>query len=58
MDFIMESASKQVSYFRKMKYELSKNTLDKLYCTYIRPLLEYGSEVLDRCTITDFVCLC
>ena len=47
------SASKQVSYLRKLKYKLSKDTLDKLYCTYIRPLLEYGSEVWDGCSIND-----
>ena len=45
------SASKQVSYLRKLKYKLSKDTLNKLYCTYIRPLLEYGSEVWDGCSI-------
>ena len=27
--------------------------LNKLYCTYIRPLLEYASEVWDGCTIAD-----
>lgn len=53
IDSIIDSASKQVSYLRKLKYKLSKNTLSKLYCTYIRPLLEYGSEVWDGCTITD-----
>ena len=53
IDSIIESASKQVSYLRKLKYKLSKSTLDRLYCTYIRPLLEYGSEVWDGCTMTD-----
>ena len=38
---------------RKLKYQLSKSTLDNLYCTYIRPLLEYGSEVWDDCSIND-----
>ena len=47
------SASKQVSYLRKFKYKLSKDTLYKLYCTYIRPLLEYGSEVWNGCSIND-----
>ena len=47
------SASKQVSYVRKLKYKLSKYTLNKLYCTYIRPLLEYESEVWDDCSIND-----
>ena len=27
--------------------------LNKLYCTYIRPLLEYASEVWDGCNETD-----
>ena len=45
IDSITMPASKQVSYLRKLIYKLSKHTLNKLYCTYIRPLLEYGSEV-------------
>ena len=47
VDSIIDSASKQVSYLRKLKYQLSKSTIDKLYCIYItcRPLLEYGSEI-------------
>ena len=53
IDSIIMSASKQVSYLRKLKYKLSKDTLNKLYCTYIRPLLEYGSEVWDGCSIND-----
>ena len=53
IDSIIGSASKQVSYLRKLKYQLSKTTLDKLYCIYIRPLLEYGSEVWDGCSITE-----
>ena len=51
-DSIM-SASKQVSYLRKLKYKFSKDTLNKLYCTYIRPLLEYASKVWDGCPIND-----
>ena len=31
IDFIIGSASKQVSYLRKLEYQLSKTTLDKLY---------------------------
>ena len=47
------SASKQVSQPRKLKKKLSKNTLNELYCTCIRPLLEYGSDVLDGCSVND-----
>lgn len=53
IESIIASASKQIAYLRKLKYILPEETLNKLYCTYIRPLLEYASEVWDGCTITD-----
>ena len=39
IDSIINSASKQISCLRKLKFQLPKRTLNKLYCTYIRPLL-------------------
>ena len=39
-DSIINSASKQISYLRKPKFQLPKHILDKLYCTYICSLLE------------------
>ena len=45
IDTIINSASTQILYLRKLKFQLPKHTLNKLYCTYIRPLLEYASEV-------------
>ena len=53
IDSITESALKQISYLRKIKYQFSKQTLNTLYCTYIRPLLEYASEVWDGSTQAD-----
>ena len=53
IDSIIASASKQISFMRKIKYKFSKQTLNTLYCTYIRPLFEYASEVWDGCTQTD-----
>ena len=53
IDSIIESASKRLFYLRKVKYRFSKDILSKLYCTYIRPLLEYASEVWDGCTQAD-----
>ena len=52
-DSIINSASKQISYLRKLKFQLPKRTLNKLYCTYIRPLLEYASEVWGGCNLSD-----
>ena len=53
IDSILISASKQVDYLRKLKYQLPRTVLNKLYCTYIRPLLEYASEVWDGCNEND-----
>ena len=53
IDSIINSASKQISYLQKLKFQLSKRTLNKLYCTYIHPLLEYASEVMDGCNLSD-----
>ena len=53
IDSIINSASKQVSVLRKIKYKFSRSTLNKLYCAYIRPLLEYASEVWDGCNQND-----
>ena len=52
IDSIIMSASKQVLYL-EIKKKMSKNTPNKLYCTYIRPLLEYGPEVWDGCSVND-----
>ena len=53
IDSILISASIQVNYLRKLKYQLPRTVLNKLYCTYIRPLLEYASGVWDGCNETD-----
>ena len=53
IDSIMNSASKQISYLRKLKFQLPKHILNKLYCTYICPLYEYASEVWDDCNLSD-----
>ena len=52
IDTIIQSASKQISFLRKLRYKFSKNSLNKIYCTYIRPLLEYASELWDGCNQT------
>ena len=35
IDSIIKSASKQISYLRKLKYQFPKPTLNKLYCIHI-----------------------
>ena len=67
IDSVIESASKQISFLMKIKCQFWKKNNNKkktktktkrkttttLYCTYIRPLLEYASEVWDGCSQTD-----
>ena len=36
-----------------MKYLLSRSALNRIYCTFILPLLEYACEVLGRCSKFD-----
>ena len=53
IDSIINSASKQISYLRKLKFQLPKRTLNKLYCSYIHPLLEYASVEWDDCSAAE-----
>ena len=51
IDNIVTSAMKHINVMRKIKYKICRTTLEKLYLTYIRPILEYACEVWDNCGI-------
>lgn len=53
IDIIIARATKQVAVLRKLKFIVSRNFLENIYITFIRPLLEYCCEVWDNCSITD-----
>ena len=36
---------------RKLKYDFSRRALNQIYISYVRPLLEYSSIVLDGSTV-------
>jgi hypothetical protein len=42
---------RKLSMLRKFKIKLNRENLEKIYFTYIRPLLEYACELWDGCTI-------
>jgi hypothetical protein len=44
---------KKLSMLRKFKIKLNRENLEKIYFTYIRPVLEYACELWDGCTILD-----
>ena len=41
----------QLSMLRKFKINLNRENLEKIYFTYIRPLLEYACELWDGCIL-------
>ena len=41
----------RVNIMRKFKFDLDRKSLDIIYTSFIRPLLEYGSGVWDNCTL-------
>ena len=38
---------------QKLKFNISRNFLETMYLTFIRPLLEYAGEVWVNCTLAD-----
>ena len=53
IESIINKVTKYIATLRKLKLILNKNTLEKMYLTYIRPLLEYACEVWDNCGSTN-----
>ncbi len=50
---ICSSANKRVNILRSLKFYLDRNTLNIIYKTHIRPMLEYSSAVWDNCTVAE-----
>jgi hypothetical protein len=40
---------KALNFLRKLKFRLKREYLENIYFTFIRPILEYSSEVWDNC---------
>jgi len=50
ISFIKEKAWTRVNIMRRLKLILDRNTLEKIYFSFIRPLIEYSDAVFDNCT--------
>ena len=50
INFVKEKVWKRINTMRKLKFELDKKSLEIIYFTFIRPLLEYANVVWDNCT--------
>ena len=53
IDVLIEKTCKQLNIFRKLKYRLKRDYLENNYLVFIRPILEYASEVWDNCRQTN-----
>lgn len=50
IDYIKEKAWKRINVMRRLKYQLDRKSLEKIYTSFIRPILEYGNEIWANCT--------
>lgn len=50
INYITAKAWVRINVMRKLKFLLDRSSLEKIYTSFIRPLLEYGDVVWDNCT--------
>ena len=50
---IVTKAGRRVDILRGLKYRLDRRSLEILYCSFIRPILEYGQAVWSNCTLAQ-----
>lgn len=50
IDYIKEKAWFRINIMRKLKYKLDRKSLETIYVTFIRPLLEYSDVIWDNCS--------
>ena len=50
IDYIKEKAWTRIIIMRRLKYDLDRKSLETIYKSFIRPLLEYADVIWDNCT--------
>ena len=53
IQYIIDKAWTRINIMRKLKFKLDRHSLEKIYLTFIRPLLEYGDVLWDNCTLYE-----
>ena len=50
INYIKEKAWFRINIMRKLKFKLDRKSLETIYLTFIRPILEYGDVIWNNCT--------
>ena len=50
INYIKDKAWARINIMRRLKYKLDRKSLESIYISFIRPLLEYGDTIWDNCT--------
>lgn len=53
IDKMLQSASRMLDVSMKLQYKLDRKTIETVYLSFIRPKLEYGSQIWDDCNIRE-----
>ena len=53
VDNLCNGVAKSIDAMRKLKYTLDRKTLETIYCSFVRPKLEYGSVIWHDCHKND-----
>ena len=51
IQYIKDKVSSRLKLLRSLKFTLRRKSLEKIYFTFIRPILEYADIVWDNCTL-------
>ena len=49
IDYVKSKAWQRINIMRTLKYKLDRVSLETIYTTFIRPILEYGDILFDNC---------
>ncbi len=53
LNILITKANRALNILRKLKWVMDRNTLEKLYCSQVRPILEYADTVWLNCNQMD-----
>ena len=53
IDYIKNKAWQRIHVMKKLKFTLNRKSLEIIYVSFIRPILEYANVVWDNCTNSE-----